>query len=199
MRNWIAPARCNFALRNGRTLQVPQGGRISRQGQRDFLQKRQHVGTRPGGSAHPERVACGCATAIHGSGLPMVSLAPGETYAMDTVWFPVRAGKELSGVSRPGVTGVPLTAKRTSNGIRLTGTSGVFFAGTLQARVFDGRERLVSRKELAPVDRRESIRLENEIKATAAAGHITLHLLDVHGLDRGRLATARVLTPSARP
>jgi hypothetical protein len=145
--DWIAVVDATSRYANGRTLQVPQGGRISRQGLRDFLRKRQHVGTRPGRSAHPERVACGCATAIHGSGLPMVSLAPGETYAMDTVWFPVRAGKELSGVSRPRVTGVPLTAKRTSNGIRLTGTFGVvFFVGTLQARVFDGRERLVSRR-----------------------------------------------------
>ena len=86
-----------------------------------------------------------------------------------------------------------------ANGIRLTGTFGVFFAGTLQAQVLDGRERLLASVELAPVDPRESITLEKQIKAPAAADGVTLHLVDVLGADRGVLATARILPSSGSP
>src|SRR5207302_279181 len=34
---------------------------------------------------------------------PMILLAPGESYAMDTQWFPTRAGKDLKDVTNAGI------------------------------------------------------------------------------------------------
>jgi hypothetical protein len=123
---------------------------------------------------------------------PMVALEPGQTYAMDTEWFPVRAGKELSGVTKSGVAGTTLVAQRTANGIQLRGTFGVFFAGTLKAQLCDRRKTLLATVDLGHVDPREFITLEKEIAAPEAAEHVTLHLVDLHGVDRGPLGTASV-------
>ncbi len=123
---------------------------------------------------------------------PMVSLAPGQTYAMDTVWYPVRAGRDLSAVTNSGVTCEPLAAHRTGNGIRLTGTFGIFFEGTLKAQLFDRRNVRVATVELLRVDPRESVSLEKEIKAPVAADRVTLRLVDVHGVDRGAIASTHV-------
>ena len=43
---------------------------------------------------------------------PMVVLRPGETYAMDTFWFPSRMGRDFHTVTDAGMVGQPLTATR---------------------------------------------------------------------------------------
>lgn len=123
---------------------------------------------------------------------PMVSLAPGQSYAMDTEWLPTRMGKELSRVSSTGVTGTALVAQWTANGIRLTGSFGVFFAGTLKLSVFDALKRPLTEMEVARVDPKESLTLEKEIVVPAATRLVSLHLIDLHGADCGELATAKV-------
>jgi hypothetical protein len=107
----------------------------------------------------------------------------------------MRAGKELSGITRSGAISAPLIATGTASGIRLKGELGVFFVGTLQAQLFDRRKRLLCTAEVAQVDPRESVVLEKEIAAPASADRVTLHLLDSHGVDRGAVATARVMPP----
>src|SRR5438132_5639248 len=57
---------------------------------------------------------------------PMVRLEPGETYALDTHWFPTRMGKEFKTVMDAGVVGSSLTVSSTDSGILLTGIFGVF-------------------------------------------------------------------------
>jgi hypothetical protein len=123
---------------------------------------------------------------------PMVSLAPGQSYAMDTEWFPTRMGKELSSVSSTGVTGTTLAAQRTAKGIRLTGSFGVFFAGTLKLGVFDALKTPLTEMEVVRVDPKESLKLDQEIAVPAATRLVSLHFIDLHGVDRGELGTAKV-------
>ena len=44
---------------------------------------------------------------------PMVELAPGESYAMDTQWYPTRMGEDFKTTTYSGVIGTPLTATAT--------------------------------------------------------------------------------------
>ncbi len=127
---------------------------------------------------------------------PMISFRHGRTYAMDTTWYPARAGKELSELTISGLTGAPLAARRTLKGNRLTGIIGVFSQGTLKAHRYDRRKILLATVAIANVDPRESVRLENEIPAQPAAEGVTLHLFALHGVERGKLAAARVQPPS---
>jgi hypothetical protein len=123
---------------------------------------------------------------------PMVSLAPGQSYAMDTQWVPTRVGKELSSVANAGVTGKVFEARRTASGIRLTGSFGVFFAGTLKAELFDARKTLLADIEVARVEPKGSFTLEKEIAAPTAVEQVILHIVNLRGIDCGELASANV-------
>src|SRR5205814_8520404 len=68
---------------------------------------------------------------------PMIRLAPGESYAMDTQWLPTRAGKDLKDVTSAGIIERPLAAHSTVKGIRLFGSLGVLYPGKLIANFYD--------------------------------------------------------------
>ncbi len=68
---------------------------------------------------------------------PMIRLAPGESYAMDTQWLPTRAGKDLKDVTNAGIIERPLAAHSTVKGIRLFGSFGVLYPGKLIANFYD--------------------------------------------------------------
>jgi hypothetical protein len=123
---------------------------------------------------------------------PMVSLAAGQSYAMDTQWFPTRVGKELSSVANAGITGTVFAARRTASGIWLTGSFGVFFAGTLKAELFDGTKTLLADIEVARVEPKESLTLEKEIAAPTAVDQVILHIVNLRGIDCGELGSANV-------
>ncbi len=101
---------------------------------------------------------------------PMVRLEPGETYALDTHWFPTRMGKEFKTVMDAGVVGSSLTVSSTDSGILLSGIFGVFVPGKLEARLFD----------------------RHELKVPAQTARVSLHMMDQQGNDQGLLGEARV-------
>ncbi len=67
---------------------------------------------------------------------PSVELGPGESYAMDTTWYPTRMGEDFKTTTWAGVYGKPLTATRTDAGLVLSGEFGVFYAGNLVAHLY---------------------------------------------------------------
>jgi hypothetical protein len=122
----------------------------------------------------------------------MVRLEPGETYAMDTQWFPTRMGGDFKTATYAGVVGQPLTATSGSSGIALSGEFGAFFPGQLELRFYDrGGARLKTAviQEVTPV---EIIRLQQTVEAPDGAARVALHLIDRQGLDRGPLAETLV-------
>jgi hypothetical protein len=124
---------------------------------------------------------------------PLVRLDPGETYAMDTQWFPTRMGSELKTATYAGVVGRPLSAARTPEGFTLAGEFGVFFAGQLEARFYDrGGARLgaLAVQQAMPT---ELVTLQQTVQAPADTTRVSLHLLDRQGIDRGPLGEAAVL------
>jgi hypothetical protein len=71
---------------------------------------------------------------------PLVRLEPGETYAMDTRWFPTRMGSDFKTATYAGVVGQPLSATSSAGGVMLTGEFGCFFPGRLEIRFYDRRK-----------------------------------------------------------
>src|SRR5262249_11845916 len=58
---------------------------------------------------------------------PMARLQPGETYTMDTEWYPTRAGRDVLGVTDAGIVVEHLSVSTGSKAKKLTGAFGIFF------------------------------------------------------------------------
>ncbi len=123
---------------------------------------------------------------------PMIGLDPGGSYAMDTAWFPVRAGKELKAVTSAGVIGRPVTASLSAKGLHVSGIFSVFFSGTLSAHVFDLRGVEIAVVELQAVDPLNAVELNQTMKVAEAADRVSIHLKDQQGVDRGSLGEAKI-------
>jgi hypothetical protein len=143
-------------------------------------------------SNHPEQAPYYMEAEINS---PMIRLDPGSSYALDTSWFPVRAGKGLMSVAPAGVTERGLVASWQPDGIHLSGSWGVFFPGNLQAHVFDqhGVERSVV--ALESVDPLKAVELNRTIKASSEATRIVIHLHGERGMDLGSLGEANIAKP----
>ena len=123
---------------------------------------------------------------------PMVRLQPGETYALDTHWFPTRMGKEFKTVMDAGVVGSSLEVSSTASGILLSGIFGVFVPGKLEARLFDRHGAPIANIPLQSVSPSEIVELRVELKVPAQTARVSLHVLDTQGNDQGSLGEARV-------
>lgn len=126
---------------------------------------------------------------------PMVNLAPGESYAFETKWFPTRANAHFKIATEAGIVTEPLSIAAENGQARLAGTFGVFFAGKLVAQLRDTRGGLVSTVPLQAVDPAETVNLNKEIKVPAAAAKISLHVIDERGTDRGSLDETQMPNP----
>ncbi|MFZ0519222.1 MAG: hypothetical protein WAM20_19395 [Acidobacteriaceae bacterium] len=121
---------------------------------------------------------------------PMVELAPGESYAMDTQWYPTRMGEDFKTTTYSGVIGTPLTAIATPAGLVLSGSFGVFYAGDLVVHLY-GREARTTVKLMSVVPT-EPVRLHITLQAPPNTTRVSVHLVDSNGLDRGPLGEVRV-------
>jgi hypothetical protein len=129
---------------------------------------------------------------------PMVRLEPGESYNFDTQWSPTRADRDFQDTTDAGVIVKTLHAKRDVDGekISLEGSFGVFFAGKLEARLYDSHGMLLGTRTLMEVDPRNSIVLQTTVTDAGRVGRISLHLVDTNGLDRGSLGEVPVEIPA---
>jgi hypothetical protein len=123
---------------------------------------------------------------------PMISLDPGASYAMDTQWFPARAGKEVKAVTSAGVVGRPLVATSNSKGLHVTGIFGVFFPGTLVAHVFDLRGVEIAVVDLQAADPLNAVELNQTLRVAEGVDRVSVHLKDLQGVDRGSLGEAKI-------
>jgi hypothetical protein len=123
---------------------------------------------------------------------PMVRLQPGESYTFNTTWFPTRVGSDLKTVTRAGAVGEPIVISTTSDGLKLSGSFGVFYAGMLAAHLYDAHDREIGVVPVAIVSPLKQVNLNEEIKAPATTARVSLHLIDQRGNDRGTLGEAQV-------
>jgi hypothetical protein len=123
---------------------------------------------------------------------PMAELAPGATYTFDTQWLPTRMSPALRVVTDSGAVAKPLAITRKDNELLLTGNFGAFYAGTLEAHLYDrgGEER--GHVNLQSVTPRALIDLHQSIPAKSSIIRVSVHLVDGNGVDRGALGEAFV-------
>jgi hypothetical protein len=117
----------------------------------------------------------------------MAVLTPGETYAMDTYWFPSRMSPDLKNVTDAGLVGQPLVAKKSAGKLELSGSFGVFFPGTLKAYLYDERGAEAGKVSLQSVQPQDPVQLSQAITTTKSVARVSVHLIDRGGLDRGAL------------
>jgi hypothetical protein len=132
---------------------------------------------------------------------PMVELAPGESYAMDTTWYPTRMGEAFKTATYSGVVGTPLAAAASPKGLTLTGDFGVFYAGSLVAHYYDRGGSAIGTAKLVDVTPVQEVQLQATVRAPAETFRVSVHLVEKSGvgrsLDRGPLGEAFVNPPPA--
>jgi len=111
---------------------------------------------------------------------PIVDLAAGQSYAMETEWLPARAGGDLKTVTPMAVFGKPIQANQARGNTLLTGEFSVFLPGSLFAIFQDAGGKQVAQVSLRRVDPREKIALRAEIKTPP---HTSVVLLMLRGAD----------------
>jgi hypothetical protein len=140
-------------------------------------------------SNHPEEAPYYMEAEINS---PMMRLDPGASYALDTMWFPVRAGKGLKSVAQVGVVERPLAASLQTDHLTLSGSFGVFFAGRLKAHVFDLHGAESNVVELKDADPLREVQLDQTITVSPGAARVAIHLSDEQGVDLGSLSETEI-------
>lgn len=123
---------------------------------------------------------------------PIVRLEPGGSYAMDTKWYPTRMEERVATVTDAGAISEPLIVSPTKDGFRIYASFGVFFAGKLAAHLYDCNDRELKVVTLQTVNPAEFVRLNLEIKIPSRTDHVSIHLVDAQGIDRGSLGEAQL-------
>jgi hypothetical protein len=128
---------------------------------------------------------------------PMAELKSGETYEMQTNWFPTRIAGRITNVADGGVIAGAITALATSDGVMISGSIGVFFPGKVVAHFEDRTGTEIKSVELMSVTPQAAAELRQEIKMQGAPKRVAIHLVDDQGKDRGSLGKAEI-QPGAR-
>ncbi len=126
---------------------------------------------------------------------PIVPLAPGESYKMDTTWSPTRAGDAFASVSAVGLVDTPLALSVDGSHAQLSGVFGVFESGDLTAWYFGGLSSADGRansEKLASARPDELVTLKNEIHIPPGTTRVEIHLLARNGSDLGSLGEVNV-------
>jgi hypothetical protein len=119
---------------------------------------------------------------------PMCHIRSGESCALETEWFPTRAGSDFKGATEAGVFMRPLQANDAGNGkVKLTGSFGVFYSGSLVARLYDEHGRSLGNMPVMNVTPAAAVSVETELQPKSKAARVSLHLQDENGVDRGAL------------
>jgi len=123
---------------------------------------------------------------------PIVKLAPSETYAFDTKWFPTRTEKELSAVREAGIVESELSASRKAQYIVLTGKFAVFVPCNLVARFYDKNNSLTRNISLQPAGPAKVVDLHQEVTIKNSDARVSIHVIDEKGEDRGALGEVAI-------
>ena len=130
---------------------------------------------------------------------PLVLLKPGETYALDTKWFPTRLAGRVQDVNEAGIAAGGLTASQSGKSIVLSGSFGVFFPGRLTAYLFDSRGGQIGALPLQPVNPLDIVEVKKDIPASPGLARVSVRLTDEQGIDRGLLGEAMIVKTDRAP
>lgn len=128
---------------------------------------------------------------------PIVELAPDETYAMDTVWYPTRNTDLLKSATYAGTIEMPLEIKKEGATLSLAGKFGVFYPGTLMANFYGQNGEPLGSAKIMDLNPLEPLKLSTTVSAPEATNRVSLHVIDLDHMDRGLLGEAFVVVSQA--
>jgi hypothetical protein len=91
-----------------------------------------------------------------------------------------------------GVVERPLAASIQADRLHLSGSFGVFFAGKLDAHLFDQQGVESNVVQLMPVDPMQLVELNQTVSVGSGAKRVAIHLTDGQGVDRGSLGEVEI-------
>ena len=118
---------------------------------------------------------------------PMATLAPDESYVLDTEWFPSRMTPSLTTVTDAGIVGAPLAVRSKGGKLEITGSFGVFFPGALKAFLYDEGGNALGQPTVQTAQPQTLVELDKTLEAAEKVKRVSLHLIDDKGKDRGSL------------
>jgi hypothetical protein len=119
---------------------------------------------------------------------PYITLRPGEEGSFETEWFAARSPRPVVHVTDAGVTSAPLSVRREGGAVRLAGTFGVFYPGTVTISLKGGGGEELKVIPMGQVAPDEILKIDQALEIPPATRRISLELRDAQGRDRGELA-----------
>ncbi len=123
---------------------------------------------------------------------PIVTLRPGESHALDTVWHPMAIMAKPQEMHSSGVVVDRLNATHEGKGVHLHGGFSVFVPGTLVALFFNEHGLEVARQEIERVDPIKPVVLDATVPMTQDAARVNLMMIGAAGEDEGILAKGMI-------
>ena len=128
---------------------------------------------------------------------PIVTLAPGKTYAMDTTWHPTRAGDAFATVTPAGLVDTPLSTATSNGTTTLSGTFGVFDTGDLVAYFLDAQKKQIRTQNLQGAKPDELAVLSAKVIVPVGTKSIEVHFISRRFQDLGSLGEVAVTASSS--
>ncbi len=119
---------------------------------------------------------------------PYFFLRPGEDASFETEWYGARIPAPIVDVTDAGVTSEPLAARADGAAVRLQGTFGVFYPGTVSLSIKGRGGEVLKVIALGPVAPDAILKVDQKVEIPEGARRISLELRDALGIDRGELA-----------
>ena len=123
---------------------------------------------------------------------PLEKIGPGETYAMDTQWYPARVGGKFAGVAESGLTVEPLEVVRSAAGVNISGAFGVFFRGQAIAQFFGANGGSLGSIPLGEAEPGEILHLRKAVSAPVGIRTVRILIEGARGENHGTLGEAAV-------
>jgi hypothetical protein len=128
---------------------------------------------------------------------PIVKLQPAQTYAMDTVWNPIRIDSPPQRVTKFGVISQKLSAVRHDHSLTLAGTVSSYASGRLVASFRDNRGVEISRRSIREVHPEDMAAVDVSLPIPVNATSLMVKFFDTQNVDRGILDRISIPTQSA--
>jgi hypothetical protein len=123
---------------------------------------------------------------------PLTTLSAGASSFLDTIWFPMRTGADVKGVTEAGIVTQRLQASRSPSGLKLSGTFSAVVPGHLQLRLYDSGGRDAKHMVIEEAGPENPVTLNRTVTVDFAVSRVSLHLIDASGGDWGILDEALV-------
>ena len=123
---------------------------------------------------------------------PLVKLQPGESYTFKEDWYAVRCHGPILGMNEVGAIVDSLSVQVTGNSLRLEGSYGVFYEGTLEVVFLDRYDAISKRYRVRNVDPFKTLVLDDTFPLPEGVKSVRLEVLDKRGRYVGELDSVRI-------